>query len=72
MGQSVHAATHEFVPDGAHEFVECDGCSATAAAVEAADTDCSPQNYVAVSEPVTAVSLLSHFYNYSSRAPPTK
>ena len=36
MGQTVHAATHEFIPDGAHEFVEGYGCSATAAAVEAA------------------------------------
>lgn len=72
MGPLAHAATHDVVPDGAHEFVECYGCSNTSAAVETPHTYCEPQISSAYSVLTTAVVLSTHFNNYSSRAPPTK
>ncbi len=72
MGPMAHGATHEIVPDGAHEFVECYGCSNASAAVEAPHTYCEPQISSAYSVITTAVVLSTHFNSYSSRAPPTK
>jgi hypothetical protein len=67
-----HAASHDVIPDGTHEFVECCGCSNAVAAVEAINTDYEPQTSVAYSARKTGVVLSTHFNNYSSRAPPTK
>ena len=71
MGPTAHAATHHVMPDGTHEFVECDGCCAAAVAVEAPDTYCHPRKSEAYKFPTTGVELSIHFDNYSSRAPPT-
>ena len=72
MGPLAHAATHDVVPDGAHEFVECYGCSNASAAAETPHTYCEPQTAAAYSVPTTRVVLSTRFNNYSSRAPPTK
>lgn len=72
MGPVAHAATHDIIPDGEHEFVECYGCSNASAAVETPHTYCEPQKSAAYSVLTTGVVLSTHFNNYSSRAPPTK
>jgi hypothetical protein len=72
MGPVAHAATHDVIPDGAQEFVECYGCSNASAAVQTPHTYCEPQTSVAYSVLTTGVVLSTHFNNYSSRAPPTK
>ena len=72
MGPLAHAATHDVVPDVAHEFVECYGCSNASAAAETPHTYCEPQKAAAYSVLTTGVVLSTRFNNYSSRAPPTK
>ena len=72
MGPVAHAATHDFIPDGTHELVECYGCSNAPAAEGAPHTYCEPRKSAAYSVLTPAVVLSTHFNNYSSRAPPTK
>ena len=72
MGPVAHAAAHDAIPDGTHEFEECFGCSNAAAAVELPHTYCEPQKSAAYGVRSTGVALSTHFNNYSSRAPPTK
>ena len=72
MSPMAHVATHDVMPDGTHEFVECYGCCASAAAVEVPDTFCYPQKSEVFEFPTTGVELSTHFDNYSSRAPPIR
>ena len=72
MGPVAHAATHEVIPDGTHEFVECVSCSNAAAAPEALHTYCETQTSLVYNVRTTGAVLSTRFNNYSSRAPPTK
>ena len=72
IGPVVHASTHEIVPDSAHEFVECFGCSVALATVEETGKQCHHQTHETYRNLPTNVVLVTRFDNYSPRAPPEK